>query len=172
LIKIVDNFFDKEVLEKVQSQIQTLPFTPRFSKYPDMEKRERNKNDYYGSRFNLFNDQNLFNIFISNAEKNFGIKIKECHPDSGIDIRNLDHFKPHEDTDVGVYNIMVMLKGPKAVTNGTVFYSDGELDMHVGFKENRSIMFPSDWFHSAHASNVPNLRRYTATLFIQNYESI
>ena len=39
-------------------------------------------------------------------------------------------------------------------------------------KENRSIMFPSDWFHCAHASNVPNLRRYTATLFIQNYESI
>ena len=123
------------------------------------------------NRLELSKDTNANeDLYPTLDDPNFSIKIKECHPDSGVDIRNLDHFKPHEDTDVGVYNIMVMLKGPKAVTNGTVFYSDGELDMHVGFKENRSIMFPSNYYHSPHASNIPNLKRYTATLFVENYE--
>lgn len=69
-----------------------------------------------------------------------------------------------------------MLKGPTSVSNGTVFYHgvlhDCVLDIHVGFKENRSILFPSNWVHSQHASNVPNLKRYTSTLFIDNYEDL
>ena len=67
-----------------------------------------------------------------------------------------------------------MLKGPTAVTNGTVFYhgdiNNFDLDIHVGFRENRAILFPSNWLHSNHASNVPNLKRYTASLFIKDYE--
>ena len=39
--------------------------------------------------------------------------------------------------------------GLVAVTNGTVFYyetlDDYVLDMHVGFRPNRAILFPSDW---------------------------
>ena len=45
-----------------------------------------------------------------------------------------------------------------------------ELDIHVGFRENRAILFPSDWWHSNHASNIPNLKRYTSSLFIEYYE--
>lgn len=63
-----------------------------------------------------------------------------------------------------------MLKGPTAVVNGTVFYTEGDLDIHVGFRENRAILFPSNWVHSAHANNQPNLKRYTASLFIKDYE--
>jgi hypothetical protein len=65
-----------------------------------------------------------------------------------------------------------MISGPTAVTNGTVFYTDGELDIHVGFRENRAVMFPSQHVHSPHVSKVPNLKRYTATLFIQDYEDV
>ena len=67
-----------------------------------------------------------------------------------------------------------MVSGPTAVTNGTVFYVGDEnncsLDMHVGFRENRAILFPSDKIHSPHASKVPDLKRYTATLFVTDYE--
>ncbi len=42
--------------------------------------------------------------------------------DSGIDIRNLDHFVPHQDS--AKVNVLVMLKGPTAVANGTVFIQD------------------------------------------------
>ena len=68
--------------------------------------------------------------------------------------------------------IGIMISGPAAVTNGTVFYTDEQLDMHIGFKENRAVMFPSNYYHSQHASNVPNLKRYTATLFVKDYEDV
>ena len=63
-----------------------------------------------------------------------------------------------------------MISGPTAVTNGIVFYTKGELDIHIGFRENRAVLFPSNWIHSPHKSEVVNLKRYTATLFIEDYE--
>jgi|TARA_R100000030_G_C3187402_1_gene107486 hypothetical protein len=167
VIKIIDNFFEEIQLKKIQNHVQKLPFTPRY--YPD---EPQGKESYYGARFNFSQDLDLLKFFTNQAENKFKIKIKDIHEDSGIDIRNLDHFKPHNDDKLGVANILVMLKGPRAVTNGTVFYTDKELDMHIGFKENRSVLFPSNVFHSSHASNVPNVRRYTATLFVKKYEDL
>ena len=167
MIKIIDNFFDEEQFKRIQNHILRLPFTPRY--YPD---EPQGKESYYGARFNFSQDLDLLKFFVDQAENKFKIKIKDTHEDSGVDIRNLDHFKPHNDDKMGIANILVMLKGPRAVTNGTVFYTDKELDMHIGFKENRSIMFPSDWYHSSHASNVPNLSRYTATIFVKDYDSV
>ena len=109
-------------------------------------------------------------MFVKNAEKKFNINIKKIHSSSGIDLRNLDILKPHTDDTIAKINILIMLKGPQAVTNGTVFYSDKDLDIHVGFKENRAIMFPSNKTHSPHASTQSGIRRYTATLFIQDYD--
>ena len=37
-------------------------------------------------------------------------------------------------------------------------------------KTNSFVMFPSTWVHSQHKSNISNLKRYTATLFISDYE--
>ena len=114
-------------------------------------------------------------MFKKQSETKFKIKINKINNKSGIDLRNLDHIKPHTDHEVpSVINILIMISGPAAVTNGTVFYygdkSNYDLDMHVGFRENRAILFPSDKIHSQHASEVPNLKRYTATLFIKDYE--
>ena len=69
-----------------------------------------------------------------------------------------------------------MIYGPAAVTNGTVFYYGEEhncnLDIHIGFRENRAVLFPSDKIHSQHAIKEPNLKRYTSTLFIEDYEEL
>ena len=71
---------------------------------------------------------------------------------------------------------MIMLKGIESITNGTVFYDKDkdnyDLNINVGFKENRAIQFPSNHYHSQHASNIPNMKRFTATLFIQDYEEL
>jgi hypothetical protein len=173
MIKIIDNFFSTQLFEKIKNHITTkLHYTPKYFDGTN----EKNNLNYYGSRFSLSEDKELLKVFITQAEKKFQIKIKKTHGDSGIDIRNLDHFAPHTDFSLGAkINVLVMLSGPTAVTNGTVFYytdkdNKKELDIHVGFRENRAILFPSNWWHSAHASNVPNLKRYTATLFIEDYE--
>jgi len=171
VIKILDNFFEEKDLKAVQDFASNKAFyTPRFFNNTE----EKNKQNYYGARWNLDNDSNLEQLFIKQAELKFNIKIKKLDNDSGIDQRNLDHFKPHQDIPEAVINIMIMLKGLTEVTNGTVFYhgpiNNCTLDIHVGFRENRAIMFPSNHVHSQHASKISNLKRYTASLFIKDYE--
>ena len=171
MIKIIDNFFEDKTLKQIQHHMLTnLKFTPTFFDHTTEKIRE----NYYGSRFYFEDDPKLSETFVKQAEKKFKIKIKKIQIGSGLDIRNLDHFQPHKDDGAGIANILVMLKGPTSVTNGTVFYhKEGgnlELDTHIGFRENRAVMFPSNHYHSPHASNIPNLRRYSATLFIEDYE--
>ena len=168
MIKIIDDFFEKNLLINIQNHITTkLHYVPVY--LPGSV--EKNKYTHYGNRFDLKKDEKLLNTFVTQSEKKFKIKIHKLKS-AAIDIRNLDHFKPHYDD--AALNLLVMLKGPTALTNGTVFYKgpleNCELDMHVGFRENRAVLFPSHIVHSSHASNVPNLKRYTSTLFIENYE--
>jgi len=164
VIKIIDNFFNIDLLKKIQHHIShNIFFTPQY-----FENKEPTTQNYYGSRFLLAEDKKLLDTFIKQSENKFKIKIKEVNPYCGIDLRNTDRFRPH--VDAAKMNILIMLKGPTAVTNGTVFYTEGELDIHIGFRENRAVMFPSNKYHSAHVTNEPSLKRYTSTLFIMDYE--
>ncbi len=166
MIKILNDFFNDEDFKRVQDfSLNKAFYTPSyFDNAP-----EKTKEYYYGSRFHLIRNKELLNLFKEQCELKFKIKINKINENSGIDLRNLDHFKPHTDKDSAKINILIMISGPTAVTNGTVFYTDKKLDIHVGFKENRAVMFPSDYYHSQHASKIPNLKRYTSTLFIQDY---
>jgi len=167
MIKIVNNFFDDEKYKKVMYHIKNnIYFTPRYFD----ELKEKTKENYYGERFVLNSDKNFLNTFINQSEKKFNLKIKKLNNDCGIDLRNLDHFKPHVDTGLGKLNILIMLDGPIGVSTGTVFYTDNELDIHIGFRPNRAILFPSNYYHSQHKSELKNIRRYTASLFIEDYE--
>ena len=165
MIKILDGFFEEDDLSKIQEHVTTkISYTPCWS-----DGQEKTKKSYYGDRFYLNGEPKLRDFFVRQVENKFKIKIKELDGNSGIDLRNLDDFKPHIDKFSKI-NILIMLYGPVAVTNGTVFYTKDKLDIHVGFRENRAILFPSDHWHSQHASNIPNMIRYSATLFIKNYE--
>jgi len=170
MIQILDNFFEEKLFINVKNYVTTkLIFTPR---YHD-ENKERNNDNYYGSRFQLTQDKNLLDTFVKQSEKKFNIKIKELGFDSGVDIKNLNNFQPHIDKGLKL-NILIMIAGPTAVTNGTVFYADEKnskvLDIHVGFRENRAIMFSSDIWHSPHANKESNTKRYTASLFVVDYD--
>jgi hypothetical protein len=169
MIKIINDFFSENDLKFIQDFALTKAFfTPRYFD----NAVEKNKKNYYGNRWDFKHKPKIRELFKKQSELKFKIKINNININSGIDQRNLDHFKPHVDINSGILNILVMISGPTAVTNGTVFYTDNELDIHVGFRENRAILFPSNWLHSQHASNILNLKRYTATLFIQDYEEV
>jgi len=168
MIKIIDNFFDDKKYKQLIYHIKNnIYFTPRY--FNDSE--EKTKNNYYGDRFILNQDESLLKTFIKQTEKKFKIKINKINDDCGIDIRNLDNFKPHTDSTDSVLNSLIMLDGPIGVTTGTVFYTDGELDIHVGFRPNRAILFPSNYYHSPHKCELKGIRRYTSTLFIKEYEN-
>ncbi len=170
MIKIINDFFKKEDLEKVQDfALNKAFYTPSYFDHAT----EKTKEFYYGSRFHLRRNKELLDFFTKQSELKFKIKIKKVNDNSGIDLRNLDHFKPHTDENTPAkINILIMISGPTAVTNGTVFYTNEKLDIHVGFKENRAVMFPSDYYHSQHASEIPNLKRYTSTLFVEDYTEL
>tara|TARA_R100001163_G_C4993010_1_gene144919 strand:+ start:273 stop:779 length:507 start_codon:yes stop_codon:yes gene_type:complete len=168
VIKIINNFFEKNQYNKVINHIKSnIYFTPRFF-YNTNEKTEKN---YYGDRFVLEEDKNLYNLFKKQAEKKFKLKINKTN-DSGIDLRNLNIWQPHTDSDNSKINILIMLDGPVGVTTGTCFFTDDEIDIHVGFRPNRAVMFPSDYYHSPHKSDLKSMRRYTATLFVTEYEEV
>ena len=163
MIKIINNFFDDDKYNQVIHHIKNnIYFTPRYFS-------TENRKIYYGDRFVLEEDKNLYDTFKKQAEKKFKLKINKTH-DSGIDLRNLSEWQPHNDYGPSKINILIMLDGPVGVTTGTCFYTDNELDIHVGFRPNRAVMFPSDYFHSPHKSDVKSMRRYTATLFVTDYE--
>ena len=177
MIRVKDDFFEEKMFAHIKKHATTkLMFEPRYFDNPAVNPEDkRGKKQYYGSRFDWNKDKNLLDIFVKQAENAFRLKVKKLHsPPGGIDMRNLDHFKPH--VDLGKLNILIMLAGPTAVTNGTVFYygpeSNCELDIHVGFRENRAVVFPADLVHSQHAIKVPNLRRYTASIFVEDYELV
>lgn len=172
MIKIVDNFFDEKDLLSLQDfALNKAYYTPQYTDFDGTT--EKNKENFYGNRWHLDNDEHLKKLFIEQAELKFKFKINSLGGGSGIDLRNLDHFIPHIDRDSKV-NVLIMLKGSTAVNNGTVFYhgstDDCVLDIHVGFRENRAILFPSNWVHSPHAITTPNVKRYTVSLFITDYD--
>ena len=144
MIKIINNFFEEKDLKKVQDFALTKAFyTPRFFKNTN----EKNAKNHYGDRWDLVNKPEIKKLFIKQAQLKFNLKNIKITNDSGIDQRNLNHFKPHTDIEIGAFlNILIMISGPTAVTNGTVFYHGNvdkcELDIHVGFRENRAVMFP------------------------------
>ena len=170
MIKIIDNFFKEKDLKMVQDfALNRAFYVPQYFD----NTTEKNPENHYGNRWYFPKEGKLFDLFKSQSENKFKIKIKKTH-NCGIDQRNLNHFKPHTDDPAAKVNILIMIAGPTAVTNGTVFYHGNldkcQLDIHVGFRENRAVMFPSTWVHSQHKSNISNLKRYTATLFISDYE--
>jgi len=171
VIKIVDNFFQEKDLKMVQDfALNKAFYSPCFLEGTT----EKNKENFYGNRWYFKYQPAIEKIFTKQVEKKFNIKINKIQHSSGIDQKNLSSFGPHTDDPDSKVNVLIMISGPTAVTNGTVFYhgklDQCELDIHVGFRENRAIMFPSTWVHSNHASNIPNLKRYTSTLFITDYE--
>ena len=169
VIQIKDSFFDEKMFTYIRRHVTTkLIFERRY-----FDNTEKVKENYYGSRFDWYKDKDLLDIFVKQAEKTFRLNIKQLVNMGGIDLKDLGPFKPHTDTKEGSkLNILVMIAGPTAVTNGTVFYTDEQLDIHVGFRENRAFVFPSGKLHSHHASVVPNLKRYTATIFVKDYELV
>ena len=93
MIKIINDFFKKEDLEKVQDfALNKAFYTPSYFDHAT----EKTKEFYYGSRFNLRRNKELLDFFTKQSELKFKIKIKKVNDNSGIDLRNLDHLKKIE----------------------------------------------------------------------------
>ena len=175
MIQIVDDFLEKDTFLKIKNFSKTVPYTPQHfvKSHKEKEAKEFNHTDTYGLRYVLGNENELLEIYSNKIKETFKLKSLKISPDSGMDKRKLDIFKPHKDEGFKI-NLLHMIEGPTANTNGTVFYSKTEkdnydLDIHVGFKENRAVLFPSLHMHSP-AVSKDSIWRTTLTIFIEDYE--
>jgi len=162
MIKIVDNFLEKNLFNKLQDFAkQGLQFNPSYNGH----------GEYYGLRCNINNDEELIDIFKDTTKEKFKIQIDDISEDSSIDIRDLNNFIPHTDPQSKL-NLFLMIYGDKAANNGIVFYDEKEIDIHVGFRENRAVLFSSNITHSPNVFKDKTIKRITSTIFIKEYKYI
>lgn len=173
-IIIKDNFFNKDVLKKIHFDISTLKFSNRFKDiddkntiYPDNSHTPYQK-IYFNVELNLKHFavlevyKNLNKLF--NNEKNV-INGKHFY------FLSTKHKKATPHNDRADVNCLVYLKGNYLINSGTGFYDKNKdtgeytLNTHVGFKENRAIIFDSKIFHASLQFNENCGKRYVMANF-------
>tara|TARA_R100000963_G_C4638961_1_gene102694 strand:+ start:1039 stop:1560 length:522 start_codon:yes stop_codon:yes gene_type:complete len=167
MINIVDDFFTKKQLLNVQNYAGGAFYKPVFFTQ-SRNKENKNREDSYGIRHLFELKSSLGKIIHKRCLKKFSYIIKDTYPpgQGALDKRKLDVFQPHNDGGLGKVNLYIQLIGPTAVSNGICFYDkDQKLDMHIGFRENRAVLFDSKIVHTPNVSS-DKIWRTTITLFI------
>ena len=155
-IFVQDNFFDLDTLYKIQQEVVSIDFATR-------EKANVN-NELASSRYYLEHPLSLESdvakevrkliqkyfyreVDTHNKNKSHQINYFLSNPKEAIPHKDT----PHPELDID-YNCLIYVKGEFLLNNGTGFYENinGELQLntHIGFKENRAILFNGNIFHS------------------------
>ncbi len=165
MIQILDNFFDQKDFEILQNYASSnISYEPRYFKGT----KEKTDENTYGFRHEIASNKQLVAKFLNQIEKKYNITVKSFGTDSGIDKRKLTLFKPH--TDTGKLNFFLMIIGPQSLNNGLCIYTNNSIDTHIGFLENRAVLFPSNILHTPSVSEDKKTWRTIATIFIHDYE--
>tara|TARA_R100001163_G_C4975218_1_gene133585 strand:- start:82 stop:630 length:549 start_codon:yes stop_codon:yes gene_type:complete len=164
-----DNFFKLEFLSKIKNELLNSVFVNRFTD---------NEGVYQKIYFNIDLDNNHYavqEVFkILNKEYNFGVeylksyyflsaKHKEATPHN-------DKYNTDGTENDNYFNCLIYLKGENVLNSGTGFYDLDEnnkfsLNRHVGFKENRAIIFDPKIFHTSLQFNTQSTTRYVMANF-------
>ena len=170
---IKDNFFNDEVYKKIIYDISHTKFESRSATAESYGNTEHCQKIY----FFTFLDKNHFAVQeVYKILKNYGF--------NNLTSTSLDHgyflsakhkeATPHVD---GVdLNCLVYLKGNEAINSGTGFYDKTEkdyvLNRHIGFRENRAIIFDSKILHGSLQFNEGAGPRYVMSNFFRYKESV
>ena len=159
MITIIDNFLDEKNFNdlKAFSKSKNVNYSP---KYFDGSE-EKTDATTYGFRYSFLIDSELGQCLKKQCLKKFKyniVKVDGC----GLDKRKLTMYKPHRDHSV--FNLYLQIEGGTKLNHGLGFYTDNNLDMHIGFKENRAVLFNSNLLHSPLVDE--EVWRTTLTVFI------
>ena len=174
-IFVQDNFFDLDTLNKIQQEVTSTEFGIR-------EKSDVN-NELASSRYYfehpLSTESDVAKEVTKLIQKYFYRKVdtynKEKPHQINYFLSNPKEAIPHKDTphpelDID-YNCLIYLKGEHLLNNGTGFYENInnqlQLNTHIGFKENRAILFNGNIYHSPlqWADNNSSFRYCIANFF-------
>jgi hypothetical protein len=162
MIFIVDNFLDKKDFNdlKAFSKSEKVKYTTQFFHGSN----EKVKETTYGLRYNFSLDSELGLCLSKTCFKKFNYKITNA-PECGLDKRRLNMYQPHTDKILSKINLYLQIEGGTKLNHGLGFYTENNLDIHIGFKENRAVLFNSDIIHSPLVDE--EVWRTTLTVFIK-----
>lgn len=163
-IIIIDNFFKQPTLNLIKKDISNLNFSNR-----NFTVSEEEKNLYQRTYFNVNLNLKHFAVEeVTKKLKNLFFNIKNIKSYYFLSTKHKEA-TPH--CDFNNLNCLIYLKGNYFVNNGTGFYDliggEYQLNTHVGFKENRAIIFDAKIFHSSLQFNENCGTRYAMANFIE-----
>ena len=165
LLIVKDNFFNEDIYKKILIDLSTLNFF--------------NRNNYISEKHrNIY--QKIYFMVDLNPKHFAVVEVEKILSNYGFDICGIEHnyflsskheeATPHNDAGADL-NCLVYLKGNEIINSGTGFYDKKEnqyvLNRHIGFKENRAIIFDSKIFHSSLQFNEGAEKRYVMTNFFK-----
>ena len=163
-ILIKDNFFSEDILSKVHLELPNLNFTNRHADFKD-------RSIYNKIYFNcpLSSDHYLVEELKNILLKDYNIIYKKMESAYFLSTKN-NLPTPH--TDSCELNVLIYLKGNSLMHNGTGIYEQNNLNTHIGFKENRAILFNgAKYIHASLQSYEQEASpRYVMANFLNNYD--
>ena len=166
LLIVKDNFFSDEIYKKIVHDISTLPFTNR-----SIDLSAKGNNSVYQKLyFHVPLDINHFAVTeVDRLLSNFGFDLKRCEHCYFLSAKHKEA-SPHDDSLVDL-NCLIYIKGEELINSGTGFYDKKEneyvLNRHIGFKENRAIIFDSRISHASLQFNEGSEKRYIISNFFK-----
>jgi|TARA_R100001460_G_C3450712_1_gene164641 hypothetical protein len=140
-IVIKDNFLDKNIFEKIHKKINT--FIYFHNKNHQKDKSPKGYNHIWYSRDA---EDEIRTIVKNKCEKVFNkkFKVKICSYTMLASVEPL----VHTDYYYCDYQAIIYIKGNTNLHKGTGFYLNDKLNTHIGFNENRAVLWRSNNFHS------------------------
>jgi len=136
-ITVKDNFLEKEKLLELQKNLPLLNYSSKHNVI-------KNINHIW---FSTPANKEITNIIKNKCEKllNKKFKINFCSYTLLSTVEPLPHCDLSDETD---YQVIVYIKGDVDLHKGTGFYVNGELNTHIGFNENRAVIWHSNSWHT------------------------
>ena len=143
-IFVQENFFDNNVYLNVVNEMVSVTYSP-----PNKEMIDPHEGSYWHTHY-LPNNCKLQLEIKKLIKKHFNYNITNFVERTIYTmVGATDKPRPHTDEKTGAkFQCLIYMHGPESINNGTGFYKDNELNIHVGFKPNRAIFFSSDVWHT------------------------
>ena len=164
---IKDNFFEETLFKKIQVDLDTVKFENIYA----LDGKGGDPQKIYFA-VSLSQDHPGPVAVRSFFKAEFGIIITKME---SLYLLTPKHKKPTPHTDRGKINCLIYLKGGSLVHNGTALYEknnegDDVLNSHIGFKENRAIIFSAKKTHASLQFGEGSTGRFAMASWIGEYE--
>ena len=138
-IIIKDNFFEKELFEKLKIHISNYQFVAQHHALTN--------SNYNHVWFSYPTEKDIENIIKNKCENIFNKKFRVnfCSYTLLASVDPLPHIDLNDNCD---HQIIIYIKGNTNLHKGTGFYLNNELNTHIGFNENRAVLWHSNTKHS------------------------